>query len=178
MQMREDVESTAIERLNAPVSESDLRALADLLVATVDSGAAISFLPPLPLDRAVEWWREAIASPRVIILVARDRAGIAGTVQLHPAWAPNQPHRADVAKLMVDPRARRAGVATRLMTAIEEEARASGFTLLTLDTKKGDGAELLYRCLGWIEAGTIPGYALNPDGTTHDTVIFYKTLGA
>jgi acetyltransferase len=167
-----------IEQLVLPVSDSDLRALAQLLVDTVESGAAISFLPPLTLERAEHWWRKTIATshPNAIFLVCRDSAGIAGTVQLHPAWAPNQPHRADIAKLMVHRRSRRMGVGRQLMQSIEDAARHAGFKLLVLDTKRGDAAEHLYQQLGWTRAGVIPNYALNTDGTLHDTVIFYKEL--
>jgi acetyltransferase len=167
-----------IEQLVLPVSDPDIRALALLLVDAVESGAAISFLPPLTLERAEEWWRKTIATahPNAIFLVCRDAAGIVGTVQLHPAWAPNQPHRADIAKLMVHRRSRRTGVGRHLMQSIEDAARHAGFKLLTLDTKRGDAAEHLYPQLGWTQAGIIPNYALNSDGTLHDTVIFYKEL--
>jgi GNAT superfamily N-acetyltransferase len=172
------MDTPVIEQLTLPVHDSDLRGLAQLLVDAVESGAAVSFLPPLALERAEDWWRQTISEshPRAIFLVARDGEGIAGSVQLHPAWAPNQPHRADIAKLLVHRRSRRSGLGTQLMQAIEDAARRARFSLLTLDTKRGDAAEHLYRRLGWIPAGTIPGYALNPDGTPHDTVIFYKDL--
>jgi len=167
-----------IERLILPMGDSDLRALAQLLVDAVESGAAVSFLAPLTLERAEEWWRRVIsASPSsAIFLVARDAGGIVGTVQLHPAWAPNQPHRAEIAKLLVHRRSRRTGLGTRLMQAIEDAARRAGFSLLTLDAKRGGAAEHLYRHLGWTPVGTIPRYALDPDGTPHDAVIFYKEL--
>jgi GNAT superfamily N-acetyltransferase len=167
-----------IKRLILPVGDSDLRSLAQLLVDAVESGAAVSFLPPLTPERAEDWWRRTItASPSgAIFLIARDVEGIVGTVQLHPIWAPNQPHRAEIAKLLVHRRSRRTGLGTQLMHTIEDAARHAGFRLLTLDTKRGDAAERLYRQLGWTPAGTIPGYALDPDGTPHDTVIFYKAL--
>jgi GNAT superfamily N-acetyltransferase len=167
-----------IERLIPPVADSDLRALAELLVDAVESGAAVSFLAPLALERAQDWWRRTIAasSSGAIFLAARDGEGIIGSVQLHPAWAPNQPHRAEIAKLLVHRRSRRTGLGTRLMLAIEDAARQAGFSLLTLDTKRGDTAERMYRHLGWTPVGTIPGYALDPDGTPHDAVIFYKDL--
>jgi acetyltransferase len=167
-----------IEQLILPVGDSDLRALAQLLVDAVGSGAAVSFLAPLTLEDAEDWWRQATSAshPGAIFLVARDIEGIVGTVQLHPAWAPNQPHRADIAKLLVHRRSRRTGLATQLMLTIEDAARRAGFSLLTLDTKRGDAAERLYRNIGWTTAGTIPGYALDPDGTPHDAVIFYKEL--
>ena len=168
-----------IEQLRLPASDSDLSDLAQLLVDAVESGAAVSFLAPLTLERAQDWWRMAMSASDsgAIILVARDVEGIVGTVQLHPAWAPNQPHRAEITKLLVHRRSRRTGLGTQLMHAIEDAARRAGFTLLTLDAKRGEAAERLYRRIGWTPAGTIPGYALDPDGTTpHDAVIFYKGM--
>lgn len=167
-----------IEALPRPAREDDLHGLALLLLDAVDSGASVSFLAPLPLDVAKEWWRDTIsnADARAIFLVARDQDGIAGTVQLHPAWAPNQRHRADIAKLLIHRHARRKGLGAMLMREIENRARSSGFTLLTLDTKRGDAAESLYRRAGWTEVGVIPGYAQDPDGTPCDTVVFYKEL--
>jgi ribosomal protein S18 acetylase RimI-like enzyme len=168
-----------IERLKPPVSEADLHSLAELLVDAVESGAAVSFLAPLTPVEAASWWRRSLSAPAsgAIFLVARDAEGVVGAVQLHPAWAPNQPHRADIAKLIVHRRARRRGIGTQLMQALENEARAAGFRLLTLDSKRGDAGENLYRRLGWTTVGTIPRYALDPDGVTpHDTVVFYKEL--
>lgn len=168
-----------IDRLARPVSAPDLRALAGLLVDAVDSGAAVSFLAPLTVERAEEWWRGVLstADDRAIFLVARDADGIVGTVQLHPAWAPNQPHRGEIVKLMVHRRARGDGIGTRLMQAAVEAAAAAGFRLLTLDAKRGGAAERLYQSLGWTHAGTIPRYALDTDGSTpHDAVIYYKEL--
>lgn len=168
-----------LERLTVPVAEADLESLARLLIDAVDSGAAVSFLAPLPVDRALNWWRHvtATADSRAIFLVARDGDGIVGTVQLHPAWAPNQPHRGEVAKLIVHRRGRGAGLGARLMRTIEEKARDAGFRLLTLDARQGGPAERLYRRIGWTHAGTIPRYALDTDGKTHHaTEIFYKEL--
>lgn len=173
--------SATIERLRQPVSDDDVRALAQLLVDAVESGAAVSFLAPLTLERAEAWWRKTIAGadPRAVFLVAREGKHIAGSVQLHPAWAPNQPHRAEIAKLLVRRRNRRTGLGSRLMHAAEDAARRARFTLLTLDAKRGEAAEQLYRSRGWTCVGTIPEYALDPDGTTpHDAVIFYKRLTA
>ena len=169
-----------IERLTLPVSDADLRGLAELLVDAVSAGAAVSFLPPLSVEQAEDWWRRTTetAAPSTVFLVARDAVGIVGTVQLIPSWAPNQPHRGDIAKLVVHHRSRRTGLGSQLMQAIEDEARQAGLTLITLDTKQGDGAEQLYRRCGWIEVGVIPRYALNPDGTMHATVVFYKDLNS
>jgi GNAT superfamily N-acetyltransferase len=169
---------TTIERLATPASDADLHALAQLLVDAVESNAAVTFMGPLPLHRAEHWWREITTAPhpRAVFLVARDDTGIVGTVQLQPVWATNQEHRAEIAKLLVHRRCRRAGLGQQLMGAIEVEARAAGFTLLTLDTKRGDPADRLYRREGWTAVGAIPRYALDPDGTPHDAVIFYKPL--
>lgn len=172
-------QAVELERLAPPVLPGDVDGLAELLVDAVDAGAAVSFLAPLALDTARTWWRNAFANahPRAVFLVARDVHGIVGTAQLQPAWAPNQPHRAEVAKVLVHRRARRAGIGRRLMEHIEHEARRGGFTLLTLDARKGGAAEELYRRAGWIHAGTIPRYALDTDGRAlHDTVLYYREI--
>jgi GNAT superfamily N-acetyltransferase len=171
-------EIPVIERLSLPVADADIRDLAQLLVDAVESGAAVSFLAFLTLERAEDWWRHTMATApsSALFLVARDADGIVGTVQLHPAWAPNQPHRAEIAKLLVHRRSRRMGLGTQLMRTIEDAALRAGFSLLTLDAKRGEGAERLYRKIGWTFVGTIPRYALDPDGTPHDAVIFYKQL--
>ncbi len=168
-----------IERLPLPVGDRDVRDLARLLVDAVESNASVSFMSPLTLEAAEAWWRETIATarPRAIFVAARDAEGIAGSVQLHPAWAPNQPHRADIAKLIVHRRARGRGLAAAMMHAIERAAASDGFTLLTLDTVRESAADRLYRRLGWTAAGVIPGYALDPSGVMCDTVVFYKAIG-
>jgi GNAT superfamily N-acetyltransferase len=153
-------------------------ALSDVLLDAVDSNAGISFMAGLTKDEARQWWRRVIdgLSPRAALLVARDDAGIVGTVQLQPAWPPNQPHRADVAKLMVHRRGRGNGIARALMTELERHAREQQFTLLLLDTCKGGAAERLYGSMGWTRIGEVPRFALNPDGSWCDTVFFYKEL--
>jgi len=170
-----------IERLARPASDADVRALARLLAEIVESGAAVSFVAPLSLERAEAFWRDVLAQPesRVVVLVARESGRIVGTVQLHPAWAPNQPDRAEIAKLLVERDRRGRGLGEKLMRAAEDVALRSGWKLLTLDAKRGEAAERLYRRLGWIHAGTIPRYALDPDGRAwHDAVILYKELAA
>lgn len=169
-----------IERLVPPVSEADLRSLALLLVDAVESGAAVSFLT-VTEEQALDWWRRLFGAPAsgTVVLVARDDQGIVGSVQLHPSWAPNQPHRADVAKLIVHRRGRQRGLGAELMAAVEREAANAGYRLLVLDSKRGDAGERLYRRLGWNVVGTIPRFALDTDGRTpHDTVVFYKELEA
>jgi GNAT superfamily N-acetyltransferase len=167
-----------IVRLDRSPSDTDIGQLAELLVDAIDSGAGVSFMAGLTIDVAAAWCRSTVASlpRRGIVLVARDASGIAGTVQLHPAWAPNQPHRADVAKLIVHRRARRRGVGTALMTTLEAEARAEGFTLLLLDTVKGDSGERLYTSLGWTRVGEVPNFALDTVGNPITTVFFYKAV--
>lgn len=166
-----------IERVDG-ASDDVVQELAAVLVDAVSSGAGVSFMAGLQIDEAAEWWRQTLsaASSRTVILVARDEQGIVGTVQLQPAWAPNQPHRADVAKLIVHRRARGRRIARALMEELERHAREQRFTLLLLDTCKGSAAEQLYSSLGWIRVGEVPRFALNPDGTPCDTVFFYKQL--
>ncbi len=136
-------------------------------------------MQPLAADVAEAWWRSTLAAPhpRAVFLVARDAEGIVGTVQLQPAWAPNQPHRAELCKLMVHRRARGLGLGRALMEAAEAAAREAGFALLTLDGKRGGVAEQLYVKMGWTRVGVIPDFARDPDDKAwHDTVIFYKKL--
>ena len=171
--MTSDVTISAVEN----VSDHLVRELADLLLDAIESGASVSFMPGLGAEEAARWWRNALtASPRTTALVARDDSGIVGTVQLQPAWAPNQPHRADVAKLIVHRRARGRGIAHALMRELEQRARDQGFTLLLLDTCKGSAAERLYASMGWTRVGEVPGFAFTPDGGLCDTVFYYKRL--
>ena len=171
------VNAIMIERVDA-VSDDVVQELAAVLVDAVRDNAGISFMAGLQVDEAAEWWRKTLsaASPRAAVLVARDDRGIVGTVQLQPAWPPNQPHRADVAKLIVHRRGRRRGIARALMQELERHAREQQFTLLLLDTCKDSAAERLYSSLGWIRVGEVPHFALNPDGSWCDTVFFYKQL--
>ena len=158
--------------------ETLIAGLTDVLLDAVQSGAGVSFMADLTRAEAEAWWRKTlgVATPRTVVLAARDESGVVGTVQLQPAWPPNQPHRADVAKLMVHRRARGRGVARGLMEELERHARAQRFTLLLLDTCKGSAAERLYTSMGWTRVGEVPNFALNPDGSWCDTVFFYKQL--
>jgi GNAT superfamily N-acetyltransferase len=123
---------------------------------------------------------EAVASEveqgRRLVLAAFVNDDLVGTVQVVLALPPNQPHRAEIAKLLVHRSARRRGLAQLLMERAEAEARAEGRTLLVLDTVTGDSAERLYERLGWNKVGVIPGYALYPDGRPCDTTVFWKAL--
>lgn len=168
-----------VEVLDAPAAASAERRLAEILVACVQAGAAVSFLPPLAPDVAGGFYRRAaadVAAGRKILLAGWVDGALSGTVMLDVATPANQPHRAEVQKLLVHPDVRRRGLARALMLRAELEAARAGRTLLTLDTRADDHAEGLYRDLGWTEAGRIPGYALNADGSTHATVLFYKNL--
>ncbi|QOY88761.1 GNAT family N-acetyltransferase [Paludibaculum fermentans] len=160
----------------------DLTMLAEVLRAVVYGGAGVSFFVPFSLDDARAFWTaNVLAGARAgtrRVLVARQAERIVGTVQLNLAVPPNQQHRADVAKLLVHPEARRQGIARALMLAVEPIARAEGRSLLTLDTVSRSNAETLYLELGYIAAGFIPRYArgsLTPD--LEDTTIMYKELG-
>lgn len=171
--------SHTIEPLRAPIRDVEFRALASLLVDAVESGAAVSFLQPITEAGAERWWRDTLsnAHPNAIVLVARAGDDIVGTVQIQPAWAPNQPHRGEVVKMIVRRDHQGAGLGARMMQAVEDAAFAAGLALLTLDTKRGGAAERLYRRMGWTFVGIIPDFAIDPDGQAmHDTVIFYKRL--
>jgi len=159
----------------------DIDELSAVLHRCVHAGASVSFVLPFSLEDATAFWREQVL-PVVRrgtrrVLVARVDGAIAGTVQLDLDTPPNQPHRAEVKKLLVDPRARRRGVARALMAAAENEARAAKRTLLTLDTAVGSFAEPLYRSMGYTAAGVIPRYAYNHDGSAiESTVVMWKAL--
>jgi GNAT superfamily N-acetyltransferase len=170
---------SGIEALDAAASASAERRLAEILCACVDAGASVSYLRPLALDVARGFWKRAaadVAAGARILLAAWEDGALAGTVMLEFATAPNQPHRAEVQKLLVHPSARRRGLARALMLRAEQEALRAGRSLLTLDTRAGDAAENLYRAMGWQEAGRIPGYALNADRTPCDTVYFWRQV--
>jgi GNAT superfamily N-acetyltransferase len=166
------------------LSAADARAHADVLAAlltdAVAGGASVGFMADMPHAEAQDFWRETVAgieSGRTILFAAFDGGRLVGTVLLHPCGKPNQPHRADVAKLLVHRGARRDGVATGLMEALEARALALGRTLLTLDTASGSEAEHFYRGRAYQRAGEIPGYALMPDGALTGTTFYYKQLG-
>lgn len=170
-----------IAALTAIEAHAHAPALADILIACVHAGASVSFMAPLSREKAEAFWRDvadAVARNERILLVARDPATgqLAGTVQLHLNLPENQPHRADVAKMLVHPASRRQGIAAQLMLYAEQAARAAGRTLLVLDTVTGGDAERLYARLGWERSGIIPDYALFPDGRPCSTTIFYKRL--
>jgi len=170
---------TTIRRVTAEDAQAHVEPLTEVLLDCVHGGASVSFMAPLARDRARDFWRkvlaEAAAGDRCVLVADDAEQGIVGTVQIVLAQPENQPHRADVAKMLVHRAARRRGIGEMLMRAAEEEARAAGKTLLVLDTAS-DVAERLYRRLGWTMVGVVPGYALLPDGVPCATTFFYKTL--
>lgn len=153
--------------------------LADVLIDCVESGASVSFMRPLSRERATAFWRsvsDGVRAGKRALLVAEDESGVCGTVQLCFDLPENQPHRADLAKMLVHRRARRQGLGAALLKAAEDVARECGKTLLVLDAvTDGDGARL-YERLGWTRVGDIPNYALMPDGEPCSTTVFYRRL--
>jgi GNAT superfamily N-acetyltransferase len=160
------------------LGDREIRGLSDVLIDCVEGGASVSFMLPISRATADWFWRDVaagVATGGRIVLIAEDATGIVGTVQIVIAQPENQPHRADIAKMLVHRRARRRGVGAALLAAAEDAARGAGKTLLVLDTASGD-AERLYEKLGWRRCGVIPGYALLPQGGLCDTTFFYRTL--
>jgi GNAT superfamily N-acetyltransferase len=168
----------SVRRLKG-LNNAELDGLADVLLDCVEGGASVSFMQPMTRERAVAFWRKVakgvVAGERAL-LVAEDGQGLCGTVQLVLAQPENQPHRADMAKMLVHRRARRQGLGAALMAAAEATARECGKTLLVLDTVTGGDAERLYSRLGWVRVGDIPGYALMPQGGLCSTTVFYRNL--
>ena len=173
--------SVAISPLSATEAARQVAELGALLHACVHDGASIGFVLPFSAAESEWYWRSKVL-PRVqdgvvILLVARRDGRIVGSVQLDHDTPPNQPHRAEVRKLLVHPDCRRQGIAKALMIAIESRAAALGRNLLTLDTRTGDDAEPLYTKLGYRTAGIIPGYCRDPFEEKLDpTTVMYKAL--
>jgi GNAT superfamily N-acetyltransferase len=168
----------SLRRLHA-LDETQIDALAGVLIDCVDGDASVSFMHPLTRDRAAAFWRRVahgVAAGERALLVAEDAAGVCGTVQLVLDQPENQPHRADLAKMLVHRRARRQGLGAALMQAAEATARDSGKTLLVLDAVTGGDAARLYERLGWQRVGDIPDYALMPRGGLCATTVYYRNL--
>lgn len=165
-----------IRRLHA-VSEQQIEELTRVLIDCVEGGASVSFMLPLSRERAQAFWRKVaagVASGERALLVAEDDQGICGTVQLILDQPDNQPHRCDLAKMLVHSRARRRGLGAALMRSAESTAQACGKSLIVLDAVTGGDAARLYEKLGWVKVGDIPGYALFPAGGLCGTTYYYK----
>lgn len=168
-----------VRRLGATDVHAHVDGLAGVLADCVAGGASVSYMAPFSHDDARDAFEDFAAEVeqgRRVLLAAFADGDLVGTVQVILAVPPNQPHRGEIAKLLVHRSARRRGIAERLMEHAETEARAEGKTLLVLDTVTGDNAERLYERLGWTRVGVIPGYALYPDGRPCDTTVFWKSL--
>jgi GNAT superfamily N-acetyltransferase len=170
--------TSAVVRRLAALTESQIEALAVVLHDCVQGGASVGFMQPFPLSRAAAFWSgiavEVERGTRAL-LVAEDESGIVGTVQLVLAQPENQPHRADLAKMLVHRRARRGGIGAALMRGAERCARECGKSLLVLDTASAD-AERLYARMGWQSCGAIPRFALLPEGGFCATTYYYRQL--
>lgn len=161
------------------VGEREIEGLSEVLIDCVEGGASVSFMLPMSRAKAEAFWRGTLASAargERVVLTAEDATGvIVGTVQVIWAQPENQPHRGDLAKMLVHRRARRRGIGAALLAAAERSAREAGRTLLVLDTASDD-AERLYARHGWQRCGTIPDYALWPGGGLCPTTFFFKLL--
>jgi GNAT superfamily N-acetyltransferase len=172
-------EQIEVRRLGVTDVREQLDALADVLYDCVAGGASVSYMAPFSPEEARSAFAGFVAEAeegRRLILAAFVEGDLVGTVQVILALPPNQPHRAEIAKLLVHRQARGRGIAQQLMKRAEAEARAEGKTLLVLDAVTGGDAARLYARLGWTTVGVIPGYALYPDGQPCDTTYFWKAL--
>lgn len=170
--------SPSLRRLHA-VDDAQIEQLASVLIDCVEGGASVSFMLPLTRERALAFWRrvaQGVAAGERALLVAEDAYGVCGTVQLILDLPENQPHRADLAKMLVCRRARRQGLGAALLRAAEATARECGKTLLVLDTVTGSDGARLYERVGWVRVGDIPRYALLPRGGFCSTTVFYRDL--
>jgi GNAT superfamily N-acetyltransferase len=168
-----------VVELDAAQARAAVGELARVLADCVDGGASVSFMPPFGQREAEAYFQRVageVANGTTVLLAAKARGRIEGTVQLGLDTPPNQPHRGDVKKLLVHRDARKAGLAGALMHAVENAARQRGRWLLVLDTVKDGDGERVYTRLGWQRTGVIPDYALFPDGSLCDTVVFWKKV--
>jgi ribosomal protein S18 acetylase RimI-like enzyme len=166
-----------IHILNAAEARHRIPDLAHILHECVTKGASVGFMNPFGLDEATRFFSnvsDSVERGDAVLFVATETNRAVGTCQLWPVKKSNQPHRVDVAKLLVDPRFRKQGIGQMLLHAADAEIMRRGFKLATLDTARGT-AERLYERAGYQQAGIIPNFALWPDGGYCDTVLFYKS---
>ena len=173
--------TVTIHRATPDAAAAQVAALADVLIDCVAGGASVSFMWPLARDKALAFWGkvadDVVRGERALLVAedAGDGAGrIVGTARLVLAQPENRRHRADVAKVLVHRSARRQGIASRLMQALDDTARAEGKSVLVLDTVTASDGQGLYAAIGWTRVGVVPHYALSPDGAICDATIFYK----
>jgi len=173
-------EPVTVRALSPQEAREQIGALSAVLIDCVEGGASVSFMAPLSYERASAFWQgvaEGVAAGERILLVAEDRSGgIVGTVQVVLRQPENQPHRADISKMLVHRGARRQGIGAALMRGAEDAAHRAGKTVLVLDTVTGSDGERLYARLGWERVGVIPNYALWPSGGLCDTTYFHKQI--
>jgi GNAT superfamily N-acetyltransferase len=170
----------SIRRVHAG-GEILVEALADLLIDCVEGGASVSFMLPLTRVRAAAFWRRVVddvAEGRRALLVAEDAYGVCGTVQLVLDLPENQPHRADLVKMLVGRRMRKRGLGAALLRSAERMALECGRTLLVLDAVTNGDAARMYQRHGWTRVGDIPHFALYPTGGYCSTTYFYRNLAA
>lgn len=172
---------TGVRALTAEDAAAHTATLVALLQATVAAGASIGFHPPVSFADARAYWHgivAGVAAGERVLIAAFDGERAVGSVQVALESRDNGRHRGEIQKLMVLPEARGRGLGSALMAAAEDAARRAGRTLLVLDTREGDTAERLYRRMGWTEAGRVPGYVREADGSHSATIYFYRQLDA
>lgn len=180
--MSQDPAKIELTLLTQDAANACLADLGELLHACVHGGASVSFVLPYGAEDAQAFWRDKVlpglAGNKLLLWVARENGRIAGAVQLDADTPPNQPHRAEIRKLLVHPDFRRRGIARQLMQAAEAQAVRMGRSLITLDTRTGDSAEPLYASLGYVAVGQIPGFSRDPHdaGKLDATTIMYKRV--
>jgi GNAT superfamily N-acetyltransferase len=170
----------AIEALDVAAATSAVGGLAGILIACVAEGASVSYLPSLMPDTANAFWQRAameVGTGKRVIVAAWRHGALVGTGMLNLATAETQSHLGVVQTILVDPGSRRAGLGRRILRALEAAAVLQGRSLLTLDSRAGDASEGLCRAEGWREAGRIPGFVKDADGTAHPTIFFWKEIG-
>ncbi|SFA93659.1 Ribosomal protein S18 acetylase RimI [Rhizobium sp. NFR07] len=172
--------TATIRILDAGSARAAIPDLCEVLSDCINGGASLGFMLPFVPEDGVAYWNDIadqVEKGGIILGVAEVDGRVVGTVQIGLASKPNQPHRGDLMKLLVHQSARGLGLSRKLTEAVEKEAASRGRTLLVLDTATGSDAEAIYPRLGWQRVGTIPDYALWPQGGFCGTTLFYKRIG-
>ena len=169
----------AIRRLYPSEAKSRINELADILLDCVAGGASVSFMADMTREDALSFWgkvTEGVESGARILIVAEQEGQLIGTVQVVASGIPNQPHRSDLSKMLVHREGRGKGVGAALLKEAERQSQEHGWWLMVLDTVTDSDGDRLYRRGGWLPVGTIPNYALWPDGRPCPTTYYYKDL--